>query len=394
MGTTDSSLVAFADLADADLVLEAVYAGGTAGNTGDDPLARLLPVGNQGGFRYRGSPRKGSVQLAVLYTSGTDPDWPDVLDVHTGRFTYFGDNKKPGCQLHETQRGGNLLLSSVFEAAHAGAQQRAAIAPFLLFERAERGRDVRFRGLLAPGAEAVLPDEELVAVWRSTEGKRFQNYRALFTVLDVPVVTREWIRELLAGSTTGPASPKPWRDWVAARRYTALEAPATTVVRSREQQVPDAAGSALLAEVNSYFQGRFHDFEACAVELWKMMAPATGHCELTQPSRDGGRDAIGEYLLGPQADQVAVEFALEAKCYSPGNTVGTKDMARLISRLKNRQFGVFVTTSSFNAQVYKEVREDRHPVVMLCGKDIADLLRARGYSTPQSVRNWLETSFP
>lgn len=62
-------LYTFDKLSDADLVIDAEYEGGTAGSTADDPLQRLLPVGNQGGFRYRGSPTKG-VKLVVLYTSG------------------------------------------------------------------------------------------------------------------------------------------------------------------------------------------------------------------------------------------------------------------------------------------------------------------------------------
>ena len=48
--------------------------------------------------------------------------------------------------------------------------------------------------------------------------------------------------------------------------------------------------------------------------------------DVTRPWRDGGRDAVGEYLLGPHADPVAVEFALEAKCYAPTKSVGiTRD---------------------------------------------------------------------
>ena len=403
MSDSDAGAVPYGDLASAQLFLDAVYEGGNHGSVRDDPLALLLPVGNQGGFRYKGSVQGRSVRLVVLYTTGLDPDWPDVLDVHTGRFTYYGDNKSPGRvpdgaaqekdPLHSTPRHGNLLLRHVFEDAHTGAAERSAIPPFFLFEKTGRGRDVRFRGLLAPGAESLQQDEELVAIWRSTGGKRFQNYRAEFTVLDVPVVTRAWIGELLAGVTTGPAAPRAWRDWVAARSYDALEAPSTTTVRSRAQQTPDEAGQRLLAEVHGYFSGRYHDFEHCAVELWKMLAPATGRCEVTQRSRDGGRDAVGEYLLGPLPDQVSVEFALEAKCYGADNPVGVREMSRLISRLKNRQFGVFVTTSYYHSQVYREVREDRHPVVMMCGKDIADLLRARGYGTPAAVNHWLKTSF-
>jgi len=67
--------ISFDDLATTDLRVDTVYLGGTRGDAGDDPLARLLPVGNQGGFRYKGSPSKNSVQLAVLYTSGSEADW-------------------------------------------------------------------------------------------------------------------------------------------------------------------------------------------------------------------------------------------------------------------------------------------------------------------------------
>ena len=44
-------ILPFSALSAADLVVDAVYEGGTAGNTGDDPLSKLLRVGNQGGFR-------------------------------------------------------------------------------------------------------------------------------------------------------------------------------------------------------------------------------------------------------------------------------------------------------------------------------------------------------
>lgn len=46
-----AQVVPFADLPTAALVVDQLYAGGTAGTLADDPLARLLPVGNQGGFR-------------------------------------------------------------------------------------------------------------------------------------------------------------------------------------------------------------------------------------------------------------------------------------------------------------------------------------------------------
>jgi len=71
-------------------------------------------------------------------------------------------------------------------------------------------------------------------------------------------------------------------------------------------------------------------------------------------------------------------FALEAKLYDlSGSGVGVAEVARLISRLRHRQFGVLVTTSYVAKQAYQEIRADQHPVVILAGRDIVDLLRGK-----------------
>ncbi|MFI6325536.1 restriction endonuclease [Nonomuraea sp. NPDC050556] len=387
--------MSFAELATADLVLDAIYAGGNAGNISDDPLARLLPgVGNQGGFRFHGSPTRQDVRFALLFTTGAEPDWPDELDLQTGIFTYYGDNRHPGKELHETSRRGNVLLRDAFDWSHSNTS-RVNVPPFFLFEKAAAmGRNVRFRGLLAPGGAVLTSDDELQAIWRSTRGVRFQNYRSRFTVLDVPKISRAWITDLARGNSLGSNCPPPWREWIEARTYQQLLAPSTTIVRSKTEQEPDAAGKQVVSAIHQHFSGRPHDFEACAVEIWRMMAPSTGACEVTRHSRDGGRDAVGEYLLGPAGDRVAVEFALEAKCYAATTSVGVKEVTRLISRIRHRQFGVFVTTSYFNSQVYKEVREDVHPIVMVCARDIADALRSHGYGDTHAVQGWLDQRFP
>lgn len=270
--------VAFANLQTSDLTLETVYLGGNQGNMGDDPIARLLPgAGNQGGFRPLGSVLKKSVRAAVLYTTGEEIDWPDNLDPQTGIFTYYGDNKEPGrADLHDTSRNGNLLLRNTFEAAHANAVARALVPPVLLFEKAAPGRAVRFRGLLAPGAATLGADDDLTAIWRSKKGQRFQNYQAKFTVLNTGRVTRAWFDDLVGGTapTKSPHCPDSWRGWVESRSYDALTAPSTKIVRSKVDQVPtDKPGQAILQTIYAHFAGRPHDFEKCAVALWRMIAP-------------------------------------------------------------------------------------------------------------------------
>ncbi|WP_338033873.1 restriction endonuclease [Kutzneria albida] len=166
-------------------------------------------------------------------------------------------------------------------------------------------------------------------------------------------------------------------------------------IRSKAAQLPDTpVGHQIIAEIHSHFEQDPVRFEHFAVDLWKLMAPSTGEVTVTRASRDGGRDAVGAYLLGPLADRLAVEFALEAKCYGPTNSVWVREMSRLISRLRYRQFGVFVTTSYFNAQVYKEVREDQHPVALVCARDIVEVLAASGVTTAAAMRQHLAARYP
>jgi len=393
-----SDPIAFADLAIADLVVDAVYMGGNAGTVADDPLGKLLPgVGNQGGFRYAGSRLRGTLKTILLYSSGTDPDWPDALDNETGLFTYFGDNRVPGNELHATPRGGNDILRWCFSRLHTGSYARETIPPFFIFTKANpgAGRSVRFLGLAVPGAQDVQPSDDLVAIWRTAKDKRFQNYRATFTILDVATICRSWISELADGHALGPSCPAPYRRWVEHGVYEPLASPRVIQFRTKQQQTPEnPAGVALVRAVYDYFVDDPHAFEACAIELWKMQAKESITFVATRRSADGGRDAFGWYYLGPEKDRIRLEWSLEAKLYAPGNGANVKETSRLISRLRRSEFGVFVTTSYIGRQAYEELRGDKHPVVVICGRDIADLLKAHGYGTPAAVRSWLEGAFP
>jgi hypothetical protein len=389
----DGNAVRFAELGGADLEVDRLYLGGTKGSVADDAMALLLPVGNQGGFRFNGPKR--APRLVVLYTSGVEADWPDTLDPATGSFTYFGDNREPGNDLHKTQRGGNGILRDTFELAHGSTEDRGQVPVYLLFAKAGRGRDVYFRGVLAPGAAGLTADEDLVAIWRRRAGKRFQNYRSKFTVLDIAKVTRAWIDDIRAGNPLSGNCPEPWRQWVSGRKYQALLS-ASIAHRNRQDQLPsDQAGRQVLECIHAHFAPRPTDFEHFAAELWKMSDDRVGAYEVTRASVDGGRDAFGDYVIGPASDPLHVTFSLEAKLYAPfKGSVGVGDISRLISRLRHRQFGVLVTTAHVAEQAYKEIREDQHPIVIISGLDIVNLLREKDYSTAVEVGRWLSTAFP
>ena len=108
---------------------------------------------------------------------------------------------------------------------------------------------------------------------------------------------------------------------------------------------------------------------------------------------DGGRDAIGKYKLGTSESSIHVDFAMEAKCKKPSSGSGIIETSRLISRIKYRQFGIFVTTSYVGREAYKEIIEDSQPIVILSGHDIAAILVNIGINTPDALMSWLEANF-
>ena len=382
-------IVPFSDAHSTDLRVDTVYQGGRKANAGDDPLPRLLKVSNSGGFRYRG--QVDALELVVLMSSGKDADWPDAIDRETGVYTYYGDNKSPGRGLHETPRKGNELLRKIFALAHSGLEGRLQVPPLLLFVSAGKWRDVVFLGLAVPGTANLRASEDLVAIWRISEGMRFQNYRARFSVLNVSTLSRAWIEDIIAGHCHTPNAPSAWSRWVRTGRIPILRATRSIEYRAKSEQVPETPHErSILKLIHGYFENDPHGFERCAAELARLLLPKIVEIDLTRPSRDGGRDAVGQFRIGSGASGILVDFALEAKCYSVSAVVGVKDVSRLISRLRHRQFGILVTTSYVSLPAYREIKEDQHPVIIIAGADIVTLLRKCGYASPDLVQEWLD----
>jgi hypothetical protein len=383
------------DLASADLVIDAIYEGGDSKRgKADEVISRLLPgISNSGGFRAAGS--SGSTRLVVLYSTGAHPDWPDELDPYRGSYSYYGDNRTPGRELHDTPRGGNKVLRRAFELAHGDSNDRSNCPIFILFQRVGSGHSVRFLGLAVPGAKDLSHNEDLVAVWRVEKGIRFQNYRAMFTVLDIPKLDGDWLRESIRnrGAVQNISGmPKPLMDWIEKGKYVPLVAPQIKKGRTEQEQSPDTdVGRQIIGLIRKYCHNDDFLFEAIAVEIWRMAVSEPISVDLTRRYRDGGRDAIGYMYLGGQVDRLELSFSIEAKHYSPGTGVRTGDVSRLISRIKSREFGILITTSHLASQAYQEIREDGHPIIVISGGDIVKILLNKGINSEATCENWLNT---
>lgn len=192
-----------------DLEVNHLYVGGKT--IGDEPIQSLLPVGNSGGFRKATRKGRKLPYLVALFTTRKVSEWPDSINQLVGRVEYWGDNKDARLDMHDTPRRGNKLLRDTFRLLRIG--DRAAIPPFFLFENAGSNRDVFFRGLLVPGSNEASETGHLEVVDAERDGVKFQNYRATFTILNVPTISRHWISELRSGAQPSTYAPAPFTSW-------------------------------------------------------------------------------------------------------------------------------------------------------------------------------------
>lgn len=385
-----TKIIQFNQLEKSDLIVDTVYKGGNSGtgSIGDEPISKILKCSNRGGFRYNGSPNASKLKFVVLYSTFKNLNWPDQLNKYVGQFTYFGDNKEPGRELHDTK--GNKVLSYCFKQLHL--EKRKLIPPFFIFSQGTDGHDVTFLGIAVPGSSGMSGVEDLVAVWKTRSGERFQNYRAVFTILDVQTIKREWIDSIIAGIPDEKNSPSAWKLWVKNGIYKPLVAERIVQYRERVDQIPTTIEDQKIIEyIYEYYKKNPYGFEKCAAEIVRLMDTRFVSYDLTRWYADGGRDATGKYRIGMDDSSISVDYALEAKCYDIKNAVGVKGTSRLISRLKYRQFGLLVTTSYLHKQAYKEIIEDGHPVVIISSRDIVSIFKKNSYNTIDKIKKWLDS---
>ena len=391
-------IVSYDKLSTADLVVDTVYQGGSGNGKAAEVLSKLLPgCSNSGGFRkVMRKDGSGLPAYVVLYTSMQELAWPDYLDEETGIFRYYGDNRTPGRSILDTPRKGNQLLEFAFDCLNSKDGSIHNIPPFLIFKKGNTGWDVQFLGLAAPGNPKISPDKDLVAFWRTMDQNRFQNYEAYFTVLETSEpISRKWLESLIYDHDHSlEYAPPVWRLFLEKGRngIVPLVAKKLPKVPSKYDQLQsDVEGNNCLAAIRNHYVDNAYGFEMCATDILQKMDPRFQEFSLTRPWRDGGRDALGYYIIGNESKAnypLRIDCAMEAKCYSENHSVGVREVSRLISRIRYRQFGVLITTSYVHDQAYKEVMEDGHPILIVSATDIAGILRRNSINS-DNINDWL-----
>ena len=66
--------------------------------------------------------------------------------------------------------------------------------------------------------------------WVTQTNKKFENYRAKFTILDEPVIQRSWLVDMVNGvpSYNSQHCPPLWKKWVETGQYFSISKTDTT----------------------------------------------------------------------------------------------------------------------------------------------------------------------
>jgi len=391
-----SNVIPFEDLKTANLIIDAVYEGGSAGNAGDDPISKLLFTENSGGFRIRNNINT-EIAYLVLYTSGEDINWPDTIDKEKGIVKYFGDNKNSGKDMYDTYKKGNKYLENVWGIRNdSGINRKIPVFLFIKKPTKNSSRSVQFIGLLVPHIIGQKSENLLRSIWRTDKkGNRFQNYEAFFSILNLgkDIISKEWINNLIKNpDTSDNCSPLAWKKYKRQNYITdnlVLKSPRLIDIRDKELQLPkNIKDQKMLQRIIDYFDNDPYAFEEFAINIIQSM-DNNFILKGTPKTVDGGRDGIGFYNIGIDNTEISLPCILEAKCYATSNSVGVRDTSRLISRLKTTDFGVLVTTSYIGNQAYKEIISDKHKVLIISGGDIIKILKNTYITDLELLENYL-----
>ena len=330
--------------------------------------------------------------------------WVDVVEPEVGYAIYNGDNRKSS--MHPFQTRGNALLTRIQD-FYANSIIRKFAPPILIFTQREiKGNRTGYREFSGYG----IPTRYMLVSQREKISERYFTNLVIEISLfrldtENEVFDWEWIDRRRDGTLDADSvlksAPSAWNLWVRegeaaiekCRRRTARR----RIYDKKEQLEYAEADKTLLREVERYYAASPHAFEGLASLLAERVI---GHgCKrgwVTKRCADGGVDFVCRLDLGSEFSSVPVVVLGQAKCQE---SVGGKDLARLVARLQRGWVGVFVTTGVFSKAAQQELCEDRYPVVLINGKRLARELRilmnTEGITLAELLereRQWYETN--
>lgn len=360
------------------------------------PGARLIPFDAGINPLASVSAPDGPRRPAILISSSPHKSgsvvtpWQDIFAPDEGYVRYFGDAKTPGRAAHLAP--GNALLISEFESHHAHPDegQRGLATPLVFFKREpyagkQKGYP-RFQGFGIVTAARLLTQHD------QASGGAFANYEFECAVLSMKhegeLFDWAWINARKNGAVSHgealAAAPWAWKEWVkhgeaAVPRVRRRVLRRTITPTAAQTPAPGSADASLLQKIYAHYDKKKVYFESLAAAVAeRLIAPSgSGYTThgVTRGSGDFGIDFIAQLDIGHGFSRAPLVVLGQAKCVAPGSQTSAKELARTVARLRRGWLGVFVTTGVITERAQMEVFEDRYPLVMIPGLQVASTVR-------------------
>ncbi len=224
---------------------------------------------------------------------------------------------------------------------------------------------------------------------RHKDGRVFSNYEFEFVVLRMQAEHERfswgWIRargdNSLSHAQANVQAPEAWKEWVA-HGQTAMPRLRRNVLRreltSKSEQLP-AAGSTeekTLKRIYDHYTStsKIHFESLAAAVAAAVISPGGAAYKthgITPGTGDFGIDFIGQLDVGHGFSRTPLVVLGQAKCVKVGGQIDARDLARTVARLRRGWLGVFVTTGAVSKRAQREVYDDRYPLLLITGLQVA-----------------------
>jgi len=347
-------------------------------NKGISQMAQRGPAGSRRhpAILIYSSPRKAGSKKTP---------WKDSFDLDRGRIRYFGDAKVEHMP-DPFSAGGNKVLKAQYDLYNAHDRESRLKASPLLFFVSNRSGYAEFKGFGLIESMELVPQVDLIS------GAAFSNCAYDCSLFDLANEGEEldwnWISARKDASIpleeSNELAPKSWQTWVK-EGSTALPKIRRVVARvgsiKTEDQLPveGSREERVLKEVFDFYSSDISKkkrFEALAQRVAFHVINDAGRSNyqlgwITPGGGDGGVDFVGRLDVGRGFSQTSLVVLGQAKCLKSSAATTAEDLARTVARLKRGWIGCFVTTSTFSKKAQEEVIEDRYPMILVAGVQVA-----------------------
>lgn len=157
---------------------------------------------------------------------------------------------------------------------------------------------------------------------------------------------------------------------------------------------PGSKEEQLLLQIYDYYRNKRHAFELLAMRVTQEIFEEAGSVFIpgwiTPKRGDRGIDFVARLDFSSHMSVLKIVILGQAKCEKPNVPTNGVHIARTAARLKRGWFGVYVTTSYFSKGVQTEVLDDQYPVMLICGKKLAETVEKILYKRGISLTSFLE----